>query len=123
MEKKTLAVVLASEIGIITANFALVALFGAQLRSYISYIFGSNDLETLFTLIFLEGGFVFGAGAVYSSGILENIYTVRQAHPVVLDKMLQQRQEMREQQSALGKKLMLVGGPLIIVSIVAGLIT
>jgi len=117
--KKTLTTLLISEIVIIAVDLVLVALFGPQFRSFAISVFGNGDKETLGSLLFIEGGLVFGAGAVYFSGGVEN---VGGTHPVVLDKRLEQRQEMRGQQKFFGKTLMLIGGPLIIESVIIYLI-
>lgn len=122
--KKVLVAVVVSEVAVIVADLVLVTLFGPQLRSFATYIFGGNDKETLSNILFIEGALVFGVGALYSSGVLENATAARaRTHPVVLDKYVEQSQEMRKQQNVLGKILMLVGGPLIILSVAAYLIT
>ena len=117
--KKALATVLVSEIVIILLDLVVAMLFGSQLRSFSSSVFGNGDKETLASLLFIEGGLAFGAGAVYFSGGTEN---VGGTHPVVLDKRLEQRKEMRGQQKSSGKILMLIGGPLIVVSLIVYLI-
>jgi len=117
--KKLLAAVLISEIAIAAVDIVLVALFGSQLRSFATFVFGNNGAETAASLLFIEGGLVFGAGAVFFSGGVEN---VGGTHPIVLDKRLEQRQQMRGQQRFFGMTLMLVGGPLLIAAVIVGLI-
>ena len=119
MWKKALVTISVSEIAIIVVNLALVALFGSQFRAFAYSIFGNGDKETLASLLFIEGGLIFGAGAVYFSGVGEN---VRATHPIVLDKGLEQHQEMRAQRESFGKTLMFIGGLLIIVSVILYLI-
>jgi len=106
MWKKALATVLVFEIAILVADLVLVALFGLQLRSFSSSVFGNSYKETLASLLFIEGGLALGAGAVYFSGMCEN---VRGTHPTVLDKRLEQRREMRGQQKSLAKRSCLSG--------------
>jgi hypothetical protein len=100
-------------------DLVLVAVFGSQLRSFSTSVFGNGDKETLASILFIEGGLALGAGAVYFSGMGEN---VGGTHPVVLDKRLEQRREMREQQKSSGVILMLIGGPLILLSLLIYLI-
>jgi len=119
MWKKALATVLVFEIAVLVADLALVALFGLQLRSFSSSVFGNSYKETLASLLFIEGGLALGAGAVYFSGMSEN---VRGTHPTVLDKRLEQRREMRGQQKSFGKTLMFIGAPLIVISVLVYLV-
>jgi hypothetical protein len=118
--RSILAAVVAFTVAMLLVDFALVFFFGPQFRSYAGYIFGRNDKETLIVLFFIEGGVIFGAGALYASGFEENrvMNPNNPAVSYVLDKIWRQRQEHREKQNALGCILMLVGGPLLLISFI-----
>ncbi len=122
--KNVLVAVLVSEFAIIFIDFALVFLFGPQFRSYTGYIFGTNYKETLIVLFFLEGAVIFGMGALFAAGISE-IKMASSTNPAtsyVLSKISKQREEHREKQISTGFMLMLVGGPLLVVSLVMCLV-
>ena len=122
--KNVLFAVLVSEFAIIFVDFVLVFLFGSQFHSYWGYIFGSNDKETLLVLFFLEGAVIFGVGALFAAGISETkmASSTNPATSYVLSKISKQREEHREKQISTGFMLMLVGGPLLVISLVMCLV-
>jgi len=122
--KNVLFAVLVSEFAIIFVDFVLVFLFGSQFHSYWGYIFGSNDKETLLALFFLEGAVIFGIGALFAAGISETkmASSTNPATSYVLSKISKQREEHREKQISTGFMLMLVGAPLLVISLVMCLV-
>jgi hypothetical protein len=118
--KKVLIIFAVSDILIMLVDLVVVYLFGGQFRSYAGWLFGSNDKETLGSLLFIEGALIVGIGASLVAGYAEN--TMQPARspstPYVVEKISTQRGEFREEQISVGLMLMLIGAPLIITCII-----
>jgi hypothetical protein len=118
--KKVLVVILASVLVLILADFILAFIFGSQTRSSAAFIFGSNDKATFTSLLFIEGGFIFGAGAFFASGISETKIAAQSnpASPYLMEKLSSQRPEHRKKQISTGVLLMLIGGSVLVISFI-----
>ncbi len=104
----------------ILADFVSVYFFGPQIWSYAGYFFGSDIKTTLVILLFVEGGVIFGVGAVWASGSMETVFQGGnlKTNPYYRGDDWKQRREQTEGQNATGQILMFAGGPLLIVSFV-----
>jgi len=122
--KGILVTVLVSIFAIMLADFVLVLLFGSQIRSFAVAVFGSNDVETLVSLLFLEGGFCSLLGALLAIGFaeLKIVSPFNPAAPCILTKISSQREEHRRKQISAGTFLILVGGPLLAIALIYALI-
>jgi hypothetical protein len=122
--KKVLIIFVVSDILVISVDFAAVFFFGAQFRSYAGLIFGNSDKATLSSLLFIEGALIVGIGASLAAGYAENRMAPSSgpATPYVVSKISEQREEFREKQISAGLVLMLLGTPLIAISIIVFII-
>jgi hypothetical protein len=118
--KKILIIFAVSDILVMLVDLVVVYLFGGQFRSYAGWLFGSNNKETLGSLLFIEGALIVGIGASLAAGYAETSMQPARSPstPYVTEKISAQRGEFREEQISLGLMLMLVGVPLIIICII-----
>jgi hypothetical protein len=118
--KKVLLTILASALVLMIADFILAFLFGSQIRSSAAFIFGNNNKETFISLLFIEGAFVFGAGAFFASGIPQTRVAAPSgpASPYIIEKLSSQRPEDRKKQISTGVFLILIGGLLLVTSFI-----
>ena len=116
--KRIIVAALASVAVLILANLVLAFLFGSQIRSSSPFAFGRNDGDTIMSLIFLEGGVIFGLGAFLASGIADTRATVqtnaRDAHEI--ERSVSRVAEQRKKLMSAGIFLMLIGGLLLAIS-------
>ena len=118
--KKFLIILAISEALIILADFLAAFFYGVQLRAYAGWLFGSNDKETFGSLMFLEGAITIGLGAAIAAGFSENRMTPplnSPSAPVVVEELSEQRAEFREKQISTGFLLMLIGAPLVLITV------
>ena len=117
--KKVLIMFAIFEILIILADFIVAFLYGITLRNSAGWLFGRNDTETFGSLLFVEGAILVGIGAIISAGYSENVIApVRSpSTPYIVEKISKQRAEFREKQISTGTLLMLLGAPLIVITI------
>ncbi len=117
--KKFLFILTISEVSIILANFVVASFYGIPLRASASWLFGSNNKETCGSLMFLEGAITIGLGALIAAGFSENriIPLNTPVTPVAVEKLSEQRPELREKQISVGFLLMVIGAPLIVTTI------
>ena len=101
-------------------NWAVVALFGASLSSSVSFIFGRTAKENFLALLFIEGAFLFGIGALLAGGFSENrmMSTSGPKAAYDIEKLSAGRPERRRQQVSAGIALMLIGGVLLLMTII-----
>lgn len=105
---------------IILADFVAAFFYGAHLRTYAEWLFGSNDTETFGSLLFIEGALIVGLGALIAAGYSENMEASARGSPrtpYVVEKLSEQRADLRQKQISTGFLLMLVGAPLLIIPI------
>ena len=108
------------EMLIVLADYIAAFLYGVALRASAGWLFGNNDTETFGSLLFLEGAILVGVGAILAAGYSENA-----AAPVsspstayAVEKISRDRAEHREKQISSGILLILIGAPLIIITII-----
>jgi hypothetical protein len=122
--KKIVVEALASVAVLILADFVLAFLSGSQIRSSSPFAFGTNGEDTLMSLLFLEGGVIFGLGAFFASGITDTRATVqtnaRDAYGV--EKPVSRVAEQRKKLTSAGTFLMLIGGLLLAISFLLAII-
>jgi hypothetical protein len=117
--KRIIVAVLASVIVFVLANLVLAFLFGSQIRSSSPFAFGTNNRDTFMSLVFLEGGTIFGLGAFFASGI-SDIRTNSQANPrnaIRTEKTVSYVPEQGKKLMSTGTFLMLVGCQLLAISV------
>ena len=117
--KKVLIMFAIFEMLMIIADYIAAFLYGTTLRTYAGWIFGNNDTETFGSLLFLEGAILVGVGALLAAGYSENviIHHRRPSTAYTVEKISKDRAEFREKQISTGIFLMLIGAPLIIITI------
>ena len=117
--KKVLILFSIFEILIILADFIVAFLYGIALRTYAGWIFGRNDTETFGSLLFLEGAILVGVGAIMAAGYSEMVivHHRRPSTAYTVEKISKDRGEFREKQISTGILLILIGAPLIIITI------
>jgi len=108
------------EMLIIFADFIVAFLYGVSLRASAGWLFGRNDMETFGSLLFIEGAMLVGVGATVAAGFSENVAApVRgPSTPYMVERISRDRAEHREKQISSGILLMLIGAPLIIITII-----
>lgn len=108
------------EMLIIFADFVVAFLYGVALRASLGWGFGRNDIETFGSLLFIEGALLVGVGATVAAGFSENVAApIRSpSTPYMVEKISKDRAEHREKQISTGILLMLIGAPLIIITII-----
>jgi hypothetical protein len=119
-ERRKIAVaVLALILVLILANFFLAFLFGDQIRSTSPFAFGTDDKDTFISLVFLEGGVVFGLGAFLASGIQDIRETGQTNARNVLgtERTVSQVPRQKKKLMSAGTFLMLVGSHLLAISV------
>jgi len=96
-------------------------LYGTQIRLAAAWLFGSDNKTTLSSLLFIEGAFIIGTGALLAGGFAEGRIHSSKAPsaPYVTEKLSKERAEFREAQISTGLLLMLTGLPFIILSIIS----
>jgi hypothetical protein len=101
-------------------NIAVVTLLGASFSSSVSFIFGKTAKENFLALLFIEGAFLFGIGALLAGGFSENrmMSTSGPKAAYDIEKLSADRPERRRQQVSAGIALMLVGGVLLLMTII-----
>jgi hypothetical protein len=118
--RKIVVAALASVAVLLLADFVLAFLFGSQIRSSSPFAFGTNDEDTTMSLLFLEGGVIFGLGAFFASGIADTKTTVQtnsNARDVYgIEKPASQVAERRKKLTSAGTIMMLMGGLLLAIS-------
>jgi hypothetical protein len=118
--KKFLILLAILDTAIILADFVAAFFYGARLRAYANWLFGSNDTETFGSLLFIEAALIIGVGALIAAGYSENMEASPRGSPrtpYVAEKLSEQRAEFREKQISTGFLLMLVGAPLLTIPI------
>ena len=107
------------EMLIVLADYIVAFLYGVTLRASAGWLFGNNDKETFGSLLFLEGVILVGVGALLAAGYSENviIHHRRPSTAYTVEKISKDRAEFREKQISSGILLMLIGAPLIIITI------
>jgi len=118
--KKFLILLAILDTAIILADFVASFFYGAHLRAYANWLFGSTDIETFGSILFIEAALIIGVGALIAAGYPENKEAAAQGSPrapYVAEKISEQRVEFREKQISTGFLLMLVGAPLLIIPI------
>jgi hypothetical protein len=107
------------EMLIILTDYIVAFLYGVTLRASAGWLFGRNDVETFGSLLFIEGAILVGVGAIIAAGFSENVAApVRSPSTAyMVEKISKNRAEHRENQISTGILLMLIGAPLIIVTI------
>ncbi len=105
---------------LVLADYLAVYFFGSQFWSYAGYFFGNNTTITLSVLMFIEGAVILTLGLVWASGAMETVFQGGnlKTNPYYRREDWKQRKEQTQQQNEAGKILILVGGPILIVSIV-----
>ena len=105
---------------IILTDFVVTFFYGVHLRAYADWLFGSTDIETFGSLLFIEGTIIVGVGALIAAGFSENRMASSRgspATPYVVEKLSEQRAEFREKQISTGFLLMFVGAPLLVIPV------
>ncbi len=99
-------------------------MYGGSLRASAGWLFGRNDIETFGSLLFIEGAMLVGVGATVAAGFSENLAApVRSpSTPHMVEKISMDRAERREKQISSGILLMLIGAPLLIITIILTII-
>jgi hypothetical protein len=118
--KKFLILLAILDTAIILADFVAAFFYGARLRAYADWLFGTTDTETFGSLLFIEAALIIGVGAMLAAGYPENKEASAQGSPrtpYVAEKISEQRAEFREKQISTGFLLMLVGAPLLIIPV------
>jgi len=119
--KKPVLIIVIFSIIIILTNFILIFFFGSIIKSNLEWLLG-NENKTIFSnLLFIEGAFTIGIGALLASGYAENRMQQHRgpATPYVVDKLSKQRPEFREKQKSTALLLILAGLPLISIAIIS----
>jgi hypothetical protein len=115
--KNTIVEALASLVVLTLADLILAFLFGSQIRSSSPFAFGTNDEDTLASLLFLEGGVIFGLGAFFASGIADTTAIQANARNVYeVEKSVSRAARQRKKLAPVGTFLMLLGGQLLALS-------
>lgn len=117
--RKFLLILAISEALIIFVDFVAALFYGTTLRAYANWFFGINNKETFGSLLFLEGAITIGLGALIAAGFSENrmILLNVPSTPIAAEKLSKQRSEFRRKQISVGFLLMLIGAPLIVLTI------
>ncbi|MHA2052834.1 MAG: hypothetical protein ACW99F_04465 [Candidatus Hodarchaeales archaeon] len=118
--KKVLIMFTIFEMLIILADFIVAFSYGVTLRTSAGWLFGRNDIETFGSLLFFEGAILVGVGAVIAAGYSENVivHPRRPSTAYIVEKISKDRAEFREKQISTGFLLMLLGAPLIAMTII-----
>lgn len=119
--KKVITIMAFFNVLIFAIDLIAVILYGTQIRLTAEWLFGSDDKTTLGSLLFIEGAFIVGTGALLAGGYAESRIHASKAPstPYAAEKLSKQRAEFRENQISTGLLLMLTGLPLIIISILS----
>jgi hypothetical protein len=119
--KKVIIIMAFFNVLIFVIDLIAVFLYGTQIRLTAPWIFGSDDKTTLGSLLFIEGAFIIGTGALLAGGSAEGRIQASKAPSTayVAEKLSKQRAEFRETQISTGLLLMLTGLPLIIMSVLS----
>ncbi|TRO54895.1 hypothetical protein E2P63_00440 [Candidatus Bathyarchaeota archaeon] len=119
--KKAITIMVFFNILILVIDLIAVVLYGTQIRLTAAWIFGNEDKTTLSSLLFIEGALIIGTGALlaggYAEGRIQTSKTPSTAY--VTEKLSKQRAEFRENQISTGLLLMVMGLPLVIMSILS----
>ena len=108
---------------IISIDFIAISFFSLQIKATLAWLLGSEDKTILSNLLFVEGGFTVGIGALIAAGFAENRIQQKNipSTPYVVEKLSKQRAEFREKQISTGLLLILAGIPLIVLSIISAI--
>ena len=122
--KKTLIVITIFNFLVIVINFVVIFLFGAQISNSIGWLLGSEEKTIFSNLLFVEGAFTIGIGALIAGGFSENKLTQTKAPSTAysVEKISKQSAEFRQEQLSTGILIMLAGLPLIIMSVLSAII-
>ena len=117
--KKFLFIFALFEIIIVLADFFIAFFYGDILRTSAGMFFGGNDTETFGGLLFIEGAILVGIGAILAAGYSENVIIPYRDPSTAyrVEKISKDRAEFREKQISTGLLLMIIGAPLIILTI------
>ena len=117
--KKVLFMFVLFEMLVIFADFIIAFFYGNTLRTFTPMFFGGNDKETFGSLLFIEGAILVGIGAILAAGYSENVIIPYRDPSTTyrVEKISKDRAEFREKQISTGLLLMLIGAPLIILTI------
>jgi hypothetical protein len=105
---------------LLVADYLAVYFYGSWFWSNAAYLFGSDIQVTFGVLMFIEGAAILALGAIWASGSMEtqfqwgNIKT----NPYYHGEDWKQRKDEIQQENAVGKILMLAGGPILIASFI-----
>ena len=105
---------------LLVADYLAVFFYGSWFWSNAAYLFGSDIQVTFGVLMFIEGAAILAMGAIWASGSMEpqfqwgNIKTNPHYHA----EDWKQRRDELQQENAVGKILMLAGGPILIASFI-----
>ena len=115
--KKIVVAAFASVAVLLFADFVLAFLFGSQIRSSSPFAFGMSDEDTIMSLLFLEGGVIFGLGAFFASGTdTRAIIQTNANNAYGIEKSVSRVVEQRKKLKSAGMVLMLIGGLLLAIS-------
>jgi len=118
--KRTAAYFAAFLLAAVILDFVLVTAFGNILSSTASFVFGKTAKENFLSLLFIEGAFLLGIGALLAGGFAENrmIPTSGPKAAYDIEKLSPGRPERRKEQTSVGIALMLVGAVLLLVMVI-----
>jgi hypothetical protein len=107
-------------VAIILVNLLLVYLYGSTIWLYAGYFFGNDVKTTLSTLLFIEGAAILTLGFVWLSGAMEIDFDDSNLRTNIWNRKEQwkQRPNELEQENAAGKVMILVGLPVLLVSLI-----
>ena len=117
--KKVLFIFVLFEILIIFVDSVIAFFYGVALRTSAGMLFGGNDIETFGSLLFIEGAVLVGIGAILAAGYSENLIVQHRGPSTAYqtEKISKDCAEIREKQISTGILLMLIGAPLIVLTI------
>lgn len=101
-------------------NFGVIAIAGPEIWSQSGYIFGQDVRTTLYTLMFIEGGFLLVLGSLWASGPMNNVRygKFEKTHGSITKEDWEQRRKMAEQPNEVVVVSLLTGSVVLIASIV-----
>jgi hypothetical protein len=119
--KKATIIIAIFNLLMIGVDLIMISFYGTQIRSTLAWLLGNEDRTILSNLLFIEGAFTVGIGALLAAGYAES--RMHRANlpstPYVVEKLSKQRSKFRKKQISTGLLLMLAGIPLVIMSILS----
>ncbi len=103
---------------LILLDVLVVYLYGPQIWNYAGYFFGDNLKITVGVIMFIEGTILLSLGSIWASGAMETVFQGGnlKTNPYYRKDDWKQRKEETEKQNVAGKIILLVGGPILVVS-------